>query len=1241
MLAFFRKLILPVIALAASAVLFFFLFVLYPLTCGTNLYSEHDIQRRNYVAFNGFVADLSAASHSDLRDIHQKYAGRDISSLVPRAMWLARNPDLANGLNYPDPDMNECVTDPLVADAWLRLYLAGANGTDFALSANGSITACPEPRKLADAMPYLFDQARTAALPSLPALPDSSGVQNNGKVGPAPMTAACLLDAGAVAELYSHVVGDVLVEYKFLGNKSDNAATGSQGQSQWPAFAALHSQNNNPHSLLAGLVTLDGFIFDVSRYLQHAAAYYSAALRNQNLLPVPREGDTMFLDRNITLHLIRRNARSRSADDFVARFPDPATRRKYKRCLIKLFYVGKMRGTFCRECLTRNWIFLIASAAAAAVVLFKGLVAYLADRSHASTRTAGDTRASPAHLLFVVPVFAEPVATLQKSLSSVVQCLVPNKVLVVVCDGNVRPRGEVKDTWRVVLEHLRYRAAPMREDPPLALSYNSLGQGRKRSNLARLYSGYCTAADGTAVPYVVIIKIGHPWERSSAIPGNRGKRDSLHLMVKYLHSVLTYPGINPKTVLSPLEVALHEAFEAADVDPARFEFMVTLDGDTYVSRRAPQVLLDYLNTHREVAAACGALAVDNAFDSPWSLMGTFRLHMSSHVRPAYHQAFARLASLNSAFTMYRVQGPVVVGPDGSPNLGSQTVDIDMTGTVVDDVKEKPTRVLPHQRDLVLPHPQVLHRMGMVALASAFEQNLFLLGEDAHMATTLYLAHPHRSIMYIPRARAWTSVPTQLVPVIQWFSRRWLSQVFATLDQLWAPTPAVIKELKSVHASAGTFGAAKHTAAAVCKEFSSLRRFTGRVLAFVELGLCLCLPMLSLVIVLSTLLAGLVRGFFLYSLAIWGTTAALVCILFAMSQRFDLIAAILADITIGLPISWFLAPCWALATVTRTRWVDQWPAEGSSTARVPGLLLDPVIEAEADAHGVPPASPSAWHHRFMHLTGSQGLSRTSMSANGSNIDTRRPSMSMTPGSTPLVARRALHDATPPASPMPAAWAADHHDAMMRPPSTLARSHNLRVSTSGRSGTGSGSSSVHSAGSSGQHSPVSPVSLIGSPATPNATTGHSAFQYPTDGGLLSPTYMGGGMSSSPLASTHFGSSPSFSSRTLAAISESDDDDDESPEKVLGMRTSAFRTRAAQALARELARTPAAPVLADLHGAPAEHSEAAAALRCLVDRVTERLVAELRDDRVALLDHVVEAEVIAVLVAQRGGGGPAAAV
>ncbi len=95
----------------------------------------------------------------------------------------------------------------------------------------------------------------------------------------------------------------------------------------------------------------------------------------------------------------------------------------------------------------------------------------------------------------------------------------------IVGSGNDRP------TPRIVLDILG--ADPNNDPEPL--SFLSLGEGAKQHNMGKVYAGLYECA-GHVVPYLVVVKVGKPTERSR--PGNRGKRDSQMLLMHFLNKVL-------------------------------------------------------------------------------------------------------------------------------------------------------------------------------------------------------------------------------------------------------------------------------------------------------------------------------------------------------------------------------------------------------------------------------------------------------------------------------------------------------------------------------------------------------------------------------------------------------------------------------------------------------------------------------------------------------------------------------
>lgn len=78
-----------------------------------------------------------------------------------------------------------------------------------------------------------------------------------------------------------------------------------------------------------------------------------------------------------------------------------------------------------------------------------------------------------------------------------------------------------------------------------------------------------------AVPssYVVVVKVGKPSERSK--PGNRGKRDSQVLLLRYLNRV------HFDAPMAPLELEIyHQMRNVIGIDPAFYEYLFQVDADT-------------------------------------------------------------------------------------------------------------------------------------------------------------------------------------------------------------------------------------------------------------------------------------------------------------------------------------------------------------------------------------------------------------------------------------------------------------------------------------------------------------------------------------------------------------------------------------------------------------------------------------------------------------------------------------
>jgi chitin synthase len=93
------------------------------------------------------------------------------------------------------------------------------------------------------------------------------------------------------------------------------------------------------------------------------------------------------------------------------------------------------------------------------------------------------------------------------------------KLILVTCDGNIVGSGNDRPTPRIVLNIL---GADFNLESEV-VSFISLGEGARQHNMGKVYSGLYECA-GHVVPYLVVVKIGKPSERSQS--DNHGKHDS-------------------------------------------------------------------------------------------------------------------------------------------------------------------------------------------------------------------------------------------------------------------------------------------------------------------------------------------------------------------------------------------------------------------------------------------------------------------------------------------------------------------------------------------------------------------------------------------------------------------------------------------------------------------------------------------------------------------------------------------
>jgi len=270
------------------------------------------------------------------------------------------------------------------------------------------------------------------------------------------------------------------------------------------------------------LAVYNGLVYDVTDYLRTPPA---------TLTPpgtmAPPGTNTRFMDDTV-LDLFKLRAGTDITKELNALEIDSLVLARQKVCLRNLFTIGKVDNRNSAQCQFSTYILLVLSIIMVSIIGFK----FLASINFGSARAPED------HDKFVicqVPCYTEGDQSLRRTIDSLAQMKYDDKrkLLVIICDGMIVGSGNDRPTPRIVLDILG--ADPNLDPEPL--SFVSLGEGAKQHNMGKVYSGLYECS-GHVVPYLVIVKVGKPTERSR--PGNRGKRDSQMLLMHFLNKVRSH-----------------------------------------------------------------------------------------------------------------------------------------------------------------------------------------------------------------------------------------------------------------------------------------------------------------------------------------------------------------------------------------------------------------------------------------------------------------------------------------------------------------------------------------------------------------------------------------------------------------------------------------------------------------------------------------------------------------------------
>ncbi|KAJ1787784.1 hypothetical protein LPJ67_003083, partial [Coemansia sp. RSA 1938] len=202
---------------------------------------------------------------------------------------------------------------------------------------------------------------------------------------------------------------------------------------------------------------------------------------------------------------------------------DAATRESNYNCMKNLFYVGDVDDRQSVRCLFTNYMLLAFACVLMLVVLVKFLTAL---------QFGNKKRPVPPSKFVVcqVPCYTEDDESLIKTINSLtaLEYQDNNKLIFLICDGNIIGSGNDKPTPRIVIDIL---GVDPEYDPP-GRDYLAIAEGSRRHNIGKVYSGLYEF-EGHVVPFMVVVKVGTPEEANRS--GNRGKRDSQILLMSFFN----------------------------------------------------------------------------------------------------------------------------------------------------------------------------------------------------------------------------------------------------------------------------------------------------------------------------------------------------------------------------------------------------------------------------------------------------------------------------------------------------------------------------------------------------------------------------------------------------------------------------------------------------------------------------------------------------------------------------------
>jgi len=357
-----------------------------------------------------------------------------------------------------------------------------------------------------------------------------------------------------------------------------------------------------------------------------------------------------------------------------------------------------------------------------------------------------------AHAICLVTAYSEGADGLRTTLDSIATTDYPNshKLILVVCDGLIKGKGESLSTPEIALSMMKDHAILPEQVQPF--SYVAVASGSKRHNMAKIYSGFYNYGAKSAIPHekqqrvpmMVVVKCGTPDEATKSKPGNRGKRDSQIILMSFLQKVMF------DERMTELEFEMFNGiWKITGISPDFYEIVLMVDADTKVFPDSVTHMISAMVKDPEIMGLCGETKIANKRQSWVTTIQVFEYFISHHLSKSFESVFGGVTCLPGCFCMYRIKAP----------KGGQNYWVP-----------------------ILANPDIVEHYSENVVDTLHKKNLLLLGEDRYLSTLMLKTFPKRKQVFVPQAVCKTTVPDEFKVLLSQ-RRRWINSTVHNLMEL--------------------------------------------------------------------------------------------------------------------------------------------------------------------------------------------------------------------------------------------------------------------------------------------------------------------------------------------------------------------------------------------------------------------------------------------------------------------------